>query len=186
MKTLTVKLYSYSELSPEARSRVIRDRIKDAENDEMLLTYQMEEMADSLKAIAEAGDLTLTNWCFGPYERNYCADVRGHAADLEGGRALAWFARVLIAAGHPRPKTMAGMTFPGVCGFTGVCYDDDIAESVWRGLIDGMTVKDAFTRAAQKLCHYCEKELDYLMSEDAVMETLDETAEEYTEAGEKY
>ena len=187
MKTITTQLYSFKELSPEAQATVIANKIKQAENDSYLLEFTSQEMLVSLKAVCEACNLRLVNWSFGTYCRDYDIKVSNYdVEDLEGNRALAWFLRVLIDNGYARPKHFKDMQFPGVCGFAGVCFDDDIVECVWKELLDGEPVYKAFDQVAKMFCDTLENEYAYLTSEEAIMDYLDENEEIYTEDGEEF
>jgi hypothetical protein len=179
MKTIETALYSYDELSDSAKARIIA---REAENAEIYY----EDMQASLKAVCGASGLRLLDYSYGPDCRNHKVRVSGNTEDMEGHKALAWFLRVLIDAGYSRPPTFAEMTFPGICGFTGVCFDDLIAESVWRSLLEGCNVRDAFDGVSSTLCKSCEDELAYLQSEEWILESLDQTAEIYTEEGEEF
>lgn len=187
MTTITTQLYSYKELSPEAQATVIANKIKQAENDKYLLEHTSQEMLDSLKAILEACNLRLVDYSFGSYCQNWKVKVDNyHVEYLEGNRALAWFLRVLIDNGYARPKHFKDMEFPGFCGFTGVCFDDDIVECVWKELLDGETVVNAFGQVAKMFCDTLENELTYLTSEEAILDYLDQSEEIYTEEGEEF
>lgn len=187
MKTITTSLYSYKELSPEAQAKVIENKIKDAQNDEWLLQFDSDEMMESLKAVCEACCLRLSDWSFGTYCRDWKVKVSNYAVeDLSGRRALAWFLQILIDNGYPRPKRFADMKFTGICGFTGVCFDEDVVETVWEELLAGETVAKAFDQVAYTFCKGLEAEYEYLISEEHVMEYLDESEEIYTEDGETY
>jgi hypothetical protein len=179
MKTIETKLYSFTELSPEARARVIA---REAENAEL----DCSDMTASLEAVCDACDLRLVDYSFGTYDRNHKVRVSGNAEGLEGRRALAWFLRVLIRHGYARPARFVEMQFPGVCGLTGVCYDDTIVETVWKALLEGDNVRHAFDAVSYTLCRECEAEIDYLQSEEWIMETLDQSAEIYTEEGTEF
>lgn len=85
--------------------------------------------------------------------------------------------------GYKRPKRFAEMEFPGVCGFTGICYDDDVAETVWKALLQGDSFASAFDQAADSLSRASEDELDYLTSEESIREYLDESEEQFNEDG---
>jgi hypothetical protein len=187
MTTITTQIYSYKELSPEAQARVIANKIKQAENDECLLEWTSQEMLDSLKAICEACNLRLVDYSFGTYCQNWKVNVNNCVVnDLEGNLALAWFLRVLIDNGYARPKHFKDMQFPGVCGFTGVCFDDDIVECVWKELLGGKTVRKAFDQVAKMFCDTLENEYAYLTSAEAILDYLDQSEEIHTEDGEEF
>jgi hypothetical protein len=187
MKRSPTQLYSYKELSPEAQAKVIENKIKDAQNDDYLLQFDSDNMMTSLKAVCEACCLRLSDWSFGTYCRNWKVKVSNYdVEDLSGPRALAWFLRILINNGYPRPKRFTDMEFTGICGFTGVCYDEDVVETVWKELLDGETVANAFDQVAYTFCKGLEAQYEYLTSEEYVKEYLDEDEEIYTEYGRTY
>lgn len=144
---------------------------------------------DSLKAIAEALGLRLTDWCIGAYNRNNRASVN---SDESGNRATARFVRCLIEHGYERKKTFAAMlpvgtgSFIGVCGFTGLCFDEDMCETILESLLDGETMSKAFDRAADEAMRICEIDLEYRQSNESILERLDQGAEIYTEDGNEF
>jgi hypothetical protein len=181
MKTIETKLYSFAELSEEAKQTVLR-----REAERVQLDYVGDEMLDSLRAVAEACGFLLHDYSFGPYCQNWKAKISGDNQHMEGNRALAYFLRVLVNHGYARPKTFREMTFPGVCGFTGVCYDDEVCETIWRSLLDGKDMSQAFNSVAGKFCRLWEDEEDYRQSDAAILEYLDQNAEIYTKDGEEF
>lgn len=187
MQTIETNLYSFEELSDDAKATVIANRIKAARNDEWLLQFTSDDLLESLEAVTDACNLRLVDYSFGSYCQGWKVKVRNYdLEDLEGPRALAWFLRILMDHGYARPKHFNDMEFPGICGFTGVCFDDDVVETVWKSLLDGNTVAKAFDQVAYRFCQILEAEYEYLTSEEAVMEYLDETVEIYTEDGEEF
>lgn len=178
MKTVETKLYCYKELSQAAKDRVI-DRIADRINNEPD-DFTLSECMDSLKAIADACDLKLRDWSIGPYNRNNYCRVD---CDDGGNKAIARFARVLMRYKYPRPGKFKEYKFDGVCGFTGVCFDEDICEEIWKGLLDGETLGKCFDHAAQRIQTICENDLEYRASKAGILENLDQSEEIYTEAG---
>jgi hypothetical protein len=184
MKTLIQNIYSFAELSPESQERALESLREAAGADPDALEFQSQEMLESLKSICEACNLRLTNYSFGAYDRSHDIRVSNYdLEDMEGPRALAWFLRVLLRHGYDRPRHFREMGFPGICGFTGVCYDEDIAETVWKYLLDGSTVREAFDGVSGKLCKMLESELEYLQSEDCIRETMDCDLEQFDAEG---
>lgn len=181
MKTIETTLYSFAELSEDAQKAVIRREADRANAD-----YVGEEMRASLKAVAAACSVRLTDWSFGPYDRNWKCRISGFNADLEGNKALAYFLRVLISHGYARPKRFRDMTFSGVCGFTGVCYDEHACETIWRNLLRGETFSKAFDAVAEKFCQLWEVEEEYAASRECILDHLAQSAEIYTEEGEEF
>lgn len=180
MKNLTIQLYSYRELPDDARQRVVRDKQNEVHNDPNYEHHTLDECIDSLKAIARAMHIRLTDWCIGPYNRNNYARTD---SELTGDKALATFVRCLVDKGYSRPKKFTEMEFPGICGFTGICFDDDLAEEMMAALLDGSSMDGAFDRAADQIMTICERDLEYLTSEEGILEYLDEEETIYSANG---
>ena len=178
MKTITTKLFSFNELSDKAKAKVLDARREEIANEPD--DFTLSEAMDSLKKIAAACGLRLEDWSVGPYNRSnfVCVDC-----DDEGNRALARFLRVLVKHGYERPKTFKAMKFPGVCGFTGVCFDDDVAEAIWESLLDGNTLGKAFDAAGDRIARISEDDLEYRQTDESILEYLDKSEEIYTEDG---
>ena len=98
-ETKTFTYYQYDELSPAAKDRAYeawRDqRLSDPDN------YTLQEMMDSLKALAEAAGVTLVDWSIGPWsystlkvefpdDSDYYTWEYGATGNLTGARAFAW------------------------------------------------------------------------------------------------
>ena len=181
MKTALTQLYSYSELSEQAQVRALAKKAEQVDTDHL-----GDEMRASLKAVCEACSLRLTDWNFGAYCQDWKAKVTGSADDYQGNKALAWFLRVLMRHGYSRPSKFEELTFPGICGFTGVCYDEDVVETVWKSLLEGETVAEAFDQVAHTFSENWEREDDYQRTPEAILEYLDTSEEVYTEEGEEF
>lgn len=180
MRTIVTNVYSYSELSEEAKKNAIESLRNRVANDPYQLQFTSDEMLESLKKVTDACNLVLCDWSFGSYCRDWKAKVYGESDDLKGNRALAWFLRVLLKHGYSRPKKFNEMKFEGVCGFTGVCFDEDVCETVWKELLDGSSVKKAFNAVSYEFCKTLEREYEYLTSDDGIKELLDENEEQFS------
>ncbi len=187
MKTIETKLYCFKELSNEAKERVLKQIADDIQNEPD--NFTLSECMDSLKAIAGAMGLRLTNWSIGPYNRGNFASVN---SDESGNVAIARFVRCLFDHGYARKPRFKDMltkgtgSFIGVCGFTGVCFDEDICEAILEALLDGETMTKAFDRAADRIATICEDDLEWRTSKAGIMEYLDQDEEIFTEDGDKF
>ena len=185
MKTVFTKLYSFSELSDSAKMRVITREAEYVYSESEC--PGLSDSVDSLKAIVSAMGLSLSNWSIGPENRNNYATVNipwQRETELEGGnRTIVSFLYCLMRNGYSRPRCFREMAFPGICGFTGMCYDESICESIWEALLMGESFSSAVNGAADTIAHHCEKELEWLSSHDCIFESLDQSEEIYTEDG---
>lgn len=187
MKAKTINLYSFSELSQEAQETAIRNERKSRLNDNDSLCFLYSDLQASVKAIADACNLRIVDYSYGNCCHDYKLRVTGSREDESGNRAIAWFLRILIDNGYARPKHFRDMQFPGVCGFTGVCYDDDIAETIYKELLSGETVRAAFDAVSYRLCKIAEDELDYQTSPETIREALENNEGEFfTTDGERH
>lgn len=184
MKTVATQLYSFKELTPEAQSHILAQRAEEIQSNPD--NFTLSEAMDSLKAIVAACGEKLSNWSVGPYSRNNFAHIR-HDAEWDGGpRTCARFLRVLLAHGYTRPARFADLQNPGHCGFTGVCFDEDLAEAMWQCLLEGGSLSDAADRAADRIQAICEDDLDYRTSRAGILEYLDQAEEIYLETGDEF
>lgn len=182
MKTITTKLYSFAELSPEAKETVTRNAMNREPED----NGTSGEILESMKALAEACRLKITDYSFGSYCPGWKFQVSGYHDGDTGPRALALVLRALLAHGYERPKRFADMKFPGTCGFTGVGFDDDMAETVWKSLLSGESIRKSFDGMAYRACQILEDEAIYMTSREYIAENMDIDEEIYTESGEVF
>lgn len=185
MTTIEVKLFSYDELNEDAKQRVISDIRKSLENDSSVGEYTLREAMDSLHAITKAWGYPLVDWSVGAYSRCY-ARVRREARDEAGHRAIASFLRLLIKHGYDRPKRFKDMEFPGICGFTGMCFDDDLCETIWSTLIGGSSIATAIDACSDRIGKLVEDDIEHQCSDEGILYMLDKSEEKYLESGEAY
>jgi hypothetical protein len=182
MKTITItkELHSYSELTDCQKRQVFENWQDRQEADECLIEFQMEEMLESMKALAMALETRLIGWEFGPCSRSYKARIEGlDENNYSSMRGALHIIKCLKRKGYERPGTFKAMSFPGVCGLTGTCYDDDFAESLYKDVLSGQSIKDAFDDLARKAGRMLEDETEYLTSKKCFLESLDESEEIY-------
>lgn len=178
MKIIEIKLYSFNELPKEIQEKVIEKKKENVYNDPFCSS--LEEGMDSLRAIAKELGFNLRDYQIGPYVQ--CGASVGNYE--RGNKEIARFLNILIEKGYSRPKKFSEMEFPGICGFTGVCYDDDLCEVIWKELIDGKNWNQAFHAAAVKLGKIIEDEMSYEATKEAILENMGLDEEIYTITGE--
>lgn len=187
MNTISVTLFSYNELSNEAKQRVIKDIRKSLENDSSVGEFTLSEAMDSLHAITNAWGYPLADWSVGAYDTCYAiTSLSSDAREVSGPRALASFLRLLIKHGYDRPKHFKEMEFRGTCGFTGVCFDDDLCETIWTALMGGSSIATAIDACSDRIGKLVEADIEYQCSDEGILEALDKHEEKYLESGEEY
>jgi hypothetical protein len=191
MRTQETELYSFSELSEKSQDRVIADIAEDIGGDDD--NFTLSECIDSLKKLADALCVTLSDWSIGPYNRgNRCSLRQSFLGDDEidtlsdtGEKVEEWFWECLRPKGYT-PDQLKDGKFPGICGLSGVCFDDDVIEAVLDAIRSGETLSRGFDWAADRIMRICEDDLEYRISEAGILEYLDQDEERYTEEGEEF
>jgi hypothetical protein len=179
MKTITT--YSIDELResfPDAYARVLKD--------EASCVYARgcawgDEISDSLHAVLKA------------FGRNGRTGPSDYVYDDETGEerlftlADAW--AIIRDEGYTESEYLPNdhhkdgrRHFPGVCGFTGYCADDDILESILHDLEDGCTLGEALRNAGDTAERIAQREMEYEASEESIVEGFDDSRQ-FTEDG---
>ena len=177
-------IYSFKELSDSSKARVIAQKADQVSDD-----WTSQEIMASIKAICGALNLKMLDWSIGTYNQNWKLKISNyHVEDLSGGRALAWFYHKIKEHGYEMRPLFTDdkrwhIDFPGVCGFTGACWDDNVLESIWNSLRAGNIVKEAFNGVAYDAGKWLEAEEDYQKSEECILQYLDQNEEIYDEDG---
>ena len=102
-----------------------------------------------------------------------------------GEKVEEWFWECLRPKGYT-PDQLKDGKFPGICGLSGVCFDDDVIEAVLDAIRSGETLSRGFDWAADRIMRICEDDLEYRISEAGILEYLDQDEERYTEEGEEF
>ncbi len=188
MKTITINLYTFDELSETAKDRA-RDWYREGNNEE---NYTLDEMMHSLKAIFKRSGIKLTNWEIGPYNQHNHVDFdMGDAGSLTGKRAFAWlennlFSSLRITKAEFKAKQKEYMGYgadyrPGKikpCPLTGMCYDENLLDALRKSVKDGDTLKEAFRNLADVCGKMNAEEIEYQNEDAQIDESLQ--ANEYT------
>lgn len=134
-----------------------------------------EEIVDSYKVIVQACGGDLRDWSIGPDRGDAkVVGIDDEAIDRGGDARTSiryrknWFCQNVLkpngytkANGHPQ--------FPGLCKFTGVCFDDDLLEKLWRMLDEGNTVTEALENLAMEASRLMEWELENQQGEEGML-----------------
>lgn len=143
------------------------------------------EILDSIRAVVGTFG-TLDDYRFGAYDRganvrvSVCDDWGTGEYDDDGNEictpfSLAHFARLMSAKGYAiredgRPDTC------GICGFTGICYDDDIIDAIADALesldSDDDPAREIGHAICNRACRIMEDEYEYETSDAAIDERL--------------
>lgn len=197
MRTETITLYKFDELSDDAKKRA-RDRYREKQAQWGLDWHG--ETIGSLKALFDhCSGVKLTD-----YEISLCSHsflrvefTQDEAAELHGARAMAWLENNLLAdlripwSGKRRNETRKygasyrpGQIQPGP--FTGYCADDDYLDCLIKEVRAGFTLKESFQSLATVCQAILQDEHDYESSDEYIDERLSDGNTEFTESGSIY
>jgi hypothetical protein len=214
MKTKTITLYTFNELSTEAQAYAV----KQAQDARMNGGYTpwMEEIMESFTAVFKFTEgVSLMDWSIGAYSQNNMARVSFHqeeAEDFTGTRAMAWLENTLFDKLRVDAyETTNGVFFrmgknghreeikikdarkygyrvgeiPG-CPLTGMCFDESFLEELRKDAKSGRIIlKDSFEGLAQVAAKLMEDELENYTSEEAVREDLENDGDVFLEDGKR-
>lgn len=187
-----IKLYRFTELSEEAKKRVIEREITSRQNDSEI--PWRDETFDSLKSLFEhTHGAKLLDYSLGMYEGYLKVDL-GDAENLTGARALGWIENNLLSGLRmTRAKYLSkrkeyfgyGLRVGKIpeCPLTGYCADEDYLEDLKKGILEGDTLKEAFQGLASTYSRLLESEYKAYTSEEYVREDLENMDTEYTKDG---
>ncbi len=197
MRTETRNIYTFNELSKEAKEKAIEQYRKDHCQDEI---FWANETLDSLKGLFKNCDgVSLKDYSLGEYNSYIKISFTNEEAEnLSGKRAFAWIENNLLSNiripensfslnGTRRKLAQygqyyrAGMIKP--CPFTGYCADDDFLASLLNDIKDGTDLKTAFEGLATEYQKIINDEIEYQNSDEYISEQLEINDYEFDEEG---
>lgn len=195
MRTHTTNVYSFNELSQEAKEKALNDY-----REGMTEIFWMDETVESLKGLFKnCQRVDLTNWSLGDYQS--WLNIRFNYDEVEnftGKRAIAWIENNLLiniripensfAMNGTRRKLAqygkyyrAGMIKP--CPFTGYCADDDFLHDLISEVKQGTDLKTAFEGLAVTCQKLIMNEMEYQQSDEYIKEHFEMNNCEFDEDG---
>lgn len=197
MKTVTTDLYSFNELSDDAKQTVIDKFLEGNHYDG---DHVHEDCKNSLEAFCDLFNASF-DYSVGPYSHS-SVTISSRLDDvllaMKGKRLIAWIVnntdfldrdnRTLTL---PNGKTRKSKTLfekntkVDNCCLTGVCYDIDLVKEFIDSALKGCSLDECLDDAASELCSVWQKELEYYCTEEYAMEHLSngEQEEKYTIEG---
>lgn len=147
MKTVKVKVYSFDELSDEAKEKALEKWNENSDH------FWGGDVRDTIKAFEEESNVKIVDWSYSPWDCSYSLDTSRISDDvlaLKGNRARAWFwnnhGRMLLQPEYHywthdkngklfkavtvdsrkyTSKVFFTRVYDGTCPLTGVCFDCD-------------------------------------------------------------
>jgi hypothetical protein len=195
VKTKTINIYSFNELSQEAKEKAI-EHYREGNTE----IFWAEEILSSLKGLFDkCNGVSLKNYSLG--ECNlwiYVSFSQEEAGELSGKRALAWVENNLLSNiripenslslnGTRRKLAQYGRYYRAgmikCCPFTGYCADDDFLDSLLTDIKEGADLKTAFEGLASEYQKIINNEIKYQNSEEYIAENFDTNDCEFDEEG---
>lgn len=203
MRTITIKLYNIDELSKDAQQKAYQNYCQSG-----VLDYQYTtEMINSLKAFCKLFNIDLLNWSLSSQNCDIRYRLQFDNEDVENlsGIRLAkyiwnnyrnnlftykteWYTDKIKNTVSDRSKKMIYkyQLQRNNCPFTGVCYDDDLLDPLYKHLSTydkNVTFADLLGDCIQSFETSCHNELEYLESFDYFIEMARSNEWEYSKYG---
>lgn len=195
MKTKTINIYQFSELSDEAKEFAIQQYREG--NTEI---FWANETLQSLKGLFEnCNGVSLKDWSLGECQSWIRVSfTNDEVEELSGKRAIAWIENNLLSniripcnsfsLNGTRKKLAqygsyyrAGMIKP--CPFTGYCADDTFLNDLIKEIKSGTDLKTAFEGLATIYQKIINDEIEYQNSDENISEHLEVNEYEFDEEG---
>jgi len=210
MKTITVNLYQFSELSEEAKENAI-NYFQNKEGDFFWIT---DEAGNSFEKFADI--FNITNWAIDycePYRNNYRINLDDDIKNLSGQRLATYiynnykkdlFKKKYLKSfnGHKKHKNIVNYTakttgnkycsyysplkIDNSCVLTGVCYDDDLLTPIYDFINkpnDRIDFETLLNDCIYNLCHSVASEIEYQYTKECIKENIENNNYEFTEDG---
>ena len=185
MKTKTINIYSYAELSEEAKENALQN-YRGKHNE----IFWQEEILESLKGLFKnCSDISLKDYSLGEYNSWIKVEFTNEEVEnFTGKRAMAWIENNLLSNirisyyGEKRKELRqygsgyyANKIKP--CPFTGVCYDEDFLDCLLKDIKEGCDLETSFKELATAYKKIINNEWEYQNSEEYISEHFE--ANEY-------
>lgn len=203
MKTIEIKLYSFSELSKEAQNKAINDFHNNQDFD-----YIWHEAEQTVEEFCKQTNVRTGNRSWLEFNINNIDDA---ILELTGNRLRTYFinnftflykAKYLKTfTGHKKHRMIRNRTtrtgeycsaYSNIqkernnCNLTGVCYDEDFLAPIYN-FIDSPnsneTFQDVISDCFESLRKSIENEIEYQTSSEAIIEQLNESDEDFEQDG---
>ena len=159
MRTETITLYQFDELSDEAKAKAL-------EWLQQAYDYPwFDEAMDSCKAFCSIFGVSVKNWSLGGYQYSF--------VDTDASPR------------HFRGFTLKEALRLTDSSLTGYCLDYDLTNAFYESFKNSGDAYEAFTDALQAFCLAVEKDLEYCFSDEALAEWGQCNDYEFLESGKK-
>jgi len=174
MKIVELKLYSFNELSDEAKQKALSDYNGDSEY------FWGDEAMGSLKKFLEHFNCELIDWSLDflePHRNSYKIDIPEYMQEKTYDELKGY----IEGMGKYDPETLKGL---GSCMFTGVCFDESLGDGARKEYYSGTTgISDIIHAGISEWEIDVKKDCEYNYSEECYAETCESNEYLFTEEG---
>jgi len=199
MRTITKNIYSFSELSEEAREKALQSWIDDFKFEDFFL----DDQKNTFKMFCQVFNASWESWDIYGGVNYDLSDYREEVKALSGIRLIKYvwnnFKKDLYK-GKYYSKYISQNPFKYIhryskiilnreCVLTGFCFDDDILQPIY-GVIDGKKINSNYNFAdmiedcMKEFIKSCESEMEYMSTQEYYSEHCEANQYEFYESGE--
>lgn len=175
MKTIEINLYSFAELSDEAKEKALENYANSTEY------FWANDSIKSLEKGIEHFNCYLQNYRIDflePYRNSVTIDYPEIDFTKKELKSL------VLSMGSYDKKTLRGH---GECKFTGVCFDEDFADGVRKAFFSGeIDLKELILSGVSSWEDAVKKDYEFEFTAEFYTDHCDINNIEFTEDGEKY
>lgn len=186
MKTIEINLYSYNELSDEAKEKALENY----QNDPYTGTYWMDENIDSILKALDFFECAVKDYSITYYNSNLSyVDFTRDEDILELSYIRLWkYIQNNYSTYRNQYTKKIDNTFAGNCPFTGISMDEGFLDPIREFLRKPTDI--TFEELIEDCIHSClvqiEREYEYQMSEEYFIDHCECNDYEFTADGEMY
>jgi hypothetical protein len=212
MRTVRTKVYKFGELSAKAKQRAIEDW-----RNEETYDWIYEEAWESLKKFSEVFDIKMRDYDFSePYRSHYSYELDDKIIELSGQRLATYIwnnyrgqiykgkyygklvytfkdgSPIPVSKEHPagcrHVLRYSKCTIEEGCPFTGVCYDQDLLDPIYKFLRkpDKRDFKELLEDCLSSLNKSVQGEIEGNSEDDAISDTIISNEYEFTADGRRF
>lgn len=177
MRTITKEIYSFDELSEEAKQNALENWGKDLEY------FWSDEVIESLKKFIEYFNGELNNYSIDllePHRNSFSLNIPSYMDDMP----KADLKDMIDGMGAYDKKTLRGY---GDCKFTGYCTDEELADGARKEFYRGETdVREIVLAGVSRWEKTVREDYEHQFTADFFADHADANGYEFTENGEMY
>jgi len=174
MKTKTINLYEFSELSDEAKQTALNNNANTSEY------FWGDDAIKSLEKFMEHFNCSLTRYSIDWFEK-YRNEIKIDIPDYMENISVKELRGYIKSMGKFNPKTKRGL---GECKFTGYCADEDAADGARKAFFGGeRNLYDILYAGYKEWYRVANTDYEFQLSEEGFSEHCDANDYEFNEDG---